>query len=118
MNRRCKDCGNIFKGIKYCSECDSECVETLLPIYVNVYITHLLMGGIEEGGWYYTCGEPIESISVESEKEANELMKKYKQKYSNVDRRPLTSVLSNGAYLVLIEGHFAEEFPKQRPYYE
>jgi len=122
MNVKCKsiDCWNVFEGSRFssCPECGSGDVEIILPIYVNVYITNLVRGGSEEGGWYYTCGEPIESISAGSEEEANELMVKYKEKYSNVGRRPLTSVLSSGEYFVTMEGHFAEEFPKQRPFYE
>lgn len=118
MNRKCKDCGNIYEGSRYCIECDSENTEIILPIYINVYFTNLVRGGSEEGGWYYTCGEPVESVSVESEKEADELMVKYREKYSNEGRFPLTSVLSNGEYSIRMEGHFAEEFPKQRLFYE
>ena len=87
-------------------------------MYVNVYIEQLVYGGPEEGGWYYHAGELVESISVDTKCEAEELHKKMESKWSNDGRRPISSVLSNGEYCVCIEDHFAESYPKYRPHYE
>ena len=36
----------------------------LLQTFINIYGTSSVYGGPEEGGWYYTCGEPILSIPL------------------------------------------------------
>jgi hypothetical protein len=86
--------------------------------YVNVYIERLAYGGSEEGGWWYTCGEPVESVQVFSDEEKTARVAEMEEKYSNEGRRPISSVLSNGEYSVRVEDHFAETFPRHRPRYE
>jgi len=44
--------------------------------YANAYVTDRLYGGPEEGGWYYTVGEPVMSLPFlcnDEEKETGEI---------------------------------------------
>lgn len=90
-------------------------------IYVNVYLLDQAFGGREEGGWYFTTGEPVESRLCDSWLEACEVFKKLESKYCGLneeDRRDMYSVLSRGEYGVMIENHFARPFPESKPHYE
>jgi hypothetical protein len=135
----CGHCGETFvpnvyteelKAGDYCPECsdpepnpsnsaklrvwDSE-------IYVNVYLLDQAFGGREEGGWYFTTGEPVESRICDSWVEACEVFTKLESKYCGLneeDRRDMYSVLSRGEYGVMIENHFACPFPECKPHYE
>ena len=35
-----------------------------MPVYLNTYETYEAYGGPEEGGWWYTCGEPVQSVFI------------------------------------------------------
>lgn len=89
---------------------------TTSTLYVNVYDITRNYGGPEEGGWWYDCGEPLESHRVSSEPEALELQRQLKEKYPRTGKR--FSVLGGDDYDVRIEDHFAEEFPASLPRYE
>jgi hypothetical protein len=103
---------------RLCPSCGKN-TKILGPIYVNVYLTDLAYGGPEEGGWWYNCGEPVESTIVGTEEQANELVARLRAgKYSNVGRRPKHSVLSQGEYDICIEQHIARPFPDRKPHYE
>lgn len=90
--------------------------------WVNIYLVDRVYGGPEEGGWWYTAGEPVESIYVpwSSFDEAAEIRDKSDDKCEklNEGRRPISSVLSEGEYQARIEDHFAEPFPSEQPHYE
>jgi hypothetical protein len=85
--------------------------------FVNVYLTDREYGGPEEGGWWFSTGEPVESHEV-SEDEADALADTLRQKYSNEGRRPVSSVLSEGEYCVSVEDHEARPWPTEQPHYE
>jgi hypothetical protein len=89
-------------------------------IYVNVYLIDQICGGREEGGWYYLVGSPVESRCYNSMDEALEELNKLEAKYDqeNKSRRPISSVLSEGEYRVMLETHFAEHWPQTKPRYE
>ena len=36
-------------------------------VYLNTYSRHLTYGGPEEGGWWYDCGTPLQSIFISHE---------------------------------------------------
>jgi hypothetical protein len=86
--------------------------------YVNVYLEDRAYGGPEEGGWWYDCGEPIESVQVFSDEEEAEKVAELKEKYSNEGRKPIWSVACRGVYGVRVEDHFAESYPQASPMYE
>lgn len=123
MLRRCTECWKTLEpheigDDKLCPSCGSK-TEVLGPIYVNVYLVDQAYGGPEEGGWWYLCGEPVESIVADSEGHAKELAISLEAgRYNNAGRRPIHSVLSEGEYDVRIEQHFARPFPERKPHYE
>ena len=86
--------------------------------YVNVYLENRAYGGPEEGGWWYNCGDPVESVQVFSDEEEAEKVAELNEKYSNEGRRPIWSVACAGVYEVRVEDHFAEAFPRGKPMYE
>ena len=96
--------------------------------HVNVYLTDRAYGGPEEGGWYYDTGEYDEGMTAvlpqatfymrhQAEKgreEAQELL----DANPNADRRSdVSSVLSEGRYVALLEMHEGRSWPQTRPYY-
>jgi hypothetical protein len=38
-----------------------------MTVYLNTYLVHQAYGGPEEGGWWYECGEPVNSFLVTTE---------------------------------------------------
>jgi len=38
-----------------------------MPVYLNTYETYQAYGGPEEGGWWYECGEPVQSVLLSDE---------------------------------------------------
>ena len=84
-------------------------------MYCNTYLVDLARGGSEEGGWYYSYGEPITCVVWTSV--AEEAARKWVED-NNLGRREISSVLSEGRYRVNIENHPAEHFPNVRPTYE
>jgi len=99
------------------------------PKYINTYLTNRMLGGMEEGGWWFEVGEPLESILVlpkkrESQKNydqrVNDLFNKKRELVDeiNQDERPSSSVLCDGWTEVCLEDQQAEYYPKTRPHYE
>jgi len=121
MIYRCHECETYFEGSMhqtYCDKCDSDNVEAQGPFYANVYMVDRLYGGSEEGGWWYDAGRPVESVRFDFKEEAETALQQQRGKYSNEGRRPLSSVLSNGEYRVMLEDHFAAPWPQHNPAYE
>ena len=96
------------------------------PQFVNVYEVRQVLGGVEEGGWYYDVGEPLSSIVVNNEAERQEaemLLEKlfdfYDQSSWDLGRqRGRTSAAGGYDISIYVEDHFAEYFPQRRPHYE
>lgn len=96
------------------------------PITVAIYLVDRAYGGPEEGGWYYTCGEPCADQAAHVRRFANEdaaavymaLLNDTVCKEMNQGRRSINSVLSQGEY----QAHFSDgapaAFPAERPHYE
>ena len=97
-----------------------ECLTARVWMWVNVYLTSQAYGGSEEGGWYYSAGEPVASIAVRSVSSLREALAKMQAwvEEENEQLPPAHSVLSRGGYEVRIEKHFAREYPDSRPAYE
>lgn len=97
--------------IVLCKDCDR-----WEPFYVNVYSLGQGYGGPEEGGWWFTCGEPISFQIFETWDEACEWREVMEEKYPQTGK--MYSVLGGDDWGVSIERHFARSFPDSRPYYE
>lgn len=90
-------------------------------LYVNVYIHDRAYGGPEEGGWWYDTYDPIEEECkfASTEEEAKKIFEDMLAwaKKENENRRPISSVLSEGRYFVDLEGFPPRRLPERRPYY-
>lgn len=82
---------------------------TKYPAYLNIFDHTRCYGGPEEGGWYFTRGELLESpILVFSEEEAAKIaLKKFEDGY-NTDGKLVMDVCDDKG----------ENFPKEYPHYE
>lgn len=108
-------------GLAYEDEETDEGNAEQLPLFlhVNVYLVDQAYGGPEEGGWWYTYGEPrLSVLALPEEAEYVAYCHEIDPNFSNNGRRPISSVLSQGEYRVRVENHVAEHWPKQTPHYE
>lgn len=90
---------------------------------VAVYLRDRRYGGPEEGGWWYDTGELVRPLIVtgnegEAVRYADRLNRRL-ERTLNKDRRPISSVLSEGCYYAEIHENVAPgHYPVQRPHYE
>jgi hypothetical protein len=93
---------------------------------VSIYMVDRAYGGPEEGGWWYNCGAPVLALGkftrcFETYQEAmvyRDDLVVHQLPLLNKGRRPISSVLSEGRYDVVIdEDEYPTPFPKERPYY-
>lgn len=93
-------------------------IEDVTPkLYVNIYLSDRVYGGPEEGGWWYDCGSVEQIILCETTDEA---LEKYEEMQGwadneNKDRRPPSSMLSEGHYIVELSAWPGEHYPQSRP---
>jgi hypothetical protein len=97
------------------------------PKYINVYEVTQSFGGPEEGGWWFDCGTPLESVRCDNEQEFDAatliLEKRYevdeKNRWSRERQAGMHSCMP-GAYsvMILVEDKFAEAYPQTCPHYE
>lgn len=116
-----------------------------MPVYLNTYEVHQAYGGPEEGGWWYDCGTPVQSVLL-SLNELESWVEDQSTDYVSELRRKTTEIFSLGkeptpvrngyggyvfapgsddpmAYMMdnnfvtVIEEKFAEYYPKERPRY-
>lgn len=89
-------------------------------IYVNVYAVTRHWGGPEEGGWWWNYHNPIASFLILDPKTQDpyKVQEGFYRKYSILKEGNISSVLGGTDVAVYIEDHFAEPWPKERPYYE
>jgi len=107
---------------------------------LNIYEIGQAYGGPEEGGWWYTCGEPVESTEITNLNKAQKSRDKLNQRFSNISRGYSLGfgehdgvdpngfadddyIIKGGVWgdtelLAIIEGSPAEPFPNERPRYE
>jgi|TARA_R110000737_G_C14171915_1_gene411602 hypothetical protein len=108
--------------------------------YVNLYEIHSCYGGSEEGGWWYSAGEPVgcKARFVDPKKAqslAKELREKiqqpteYKMGFNSMDgcdpdgNGDDNYITVGGSWgqseiAVLVQSHPPREFPEERPRYE
>jgi hypothetical protein len=116
----------------------------IMAVYLNTYETWEAYGGPEEGGWWYECGSPVQSLLI-SHDDYEEWMKnatdellsmREKATYNYTQGQAPTPIKNGtGGYTFVLgsdtpstyqrdnsfnscfEEHFAEPYPKERPYY-
>lgn len=117
-----------------------------MAIYLNTYETYQAYGGPEEGGWWFECGTPVQSLFWSDEdyeefmenttyeersKHVTQATNAYTQGKQPVPRKtgyggytfspgsddPLTYEQDN-SFVSFFEDHFAEDYPEERPHYE
>ena len=94
--------------------------------FVNIYLIDKAYGGPEEGGWYYTYGIALRShpVSMETKNSKKLLELKIKQQQNLVDEAnskrnsDISSVASEGMYVVSVEDNPPCDFPEKKPHYE
>lgn len=90
--------------------------------YVNVYETSQEYGGPEEGGWYYTAGEPVESVKVPrnaGDHVVRAIVEEKKKQYEVDDfRKPGNYGRRRSEHVVLVEGRPGRPYPEVTPHYE
>jgi hypothetical protein len=109
----------------YCEEIDSFVPEQDVivhdspVVWVNAYLTNLAYGGVEEGGWWYQCGELLESVQSH-ERDSEEVRERLLAKWVGEDDadRDLSSVNCTGKLRVSVEDFPGASYPKVTPHYE
>jgi len=92
---------------------------SLYPYWVNIYLHDKAYGGPEEGGWWYNFYQPIAFKNVSTKEAAHEMAEELREgEYSNEGRRSISSMASEGEYVVRVESHPPVYSPRTRPHYE
>lgn len=79
------------------------------PTTITVHEVWQQYGGPEEGGWYYQCGEPIETICIFSKEQAvNELFRLHTKYEEDEDT----------CYDICLDQKYAKFYPTSKPFYE
>jgi uncharacterized protein (DUF1684 family) len=84
--------------------------------WINVYRINRRYGGPEEGGWWFDTGEPVASIPVKGQAEARQAAGYWRKRFPKTDCR--YSSIGGEDHDVMVQDHFAESFPRERPHYE
>ena len=66
----------------------------VLPCFVTVTLNDLAYGGPEEGGWYYSTRDPVETHYCANLDVYARVMLRVRHAYSNEGRPEISSVLS------------------------
>lgn len=83
--------------------------------YINVYFVERVFGGPEEGGWYYETGRLQSTVPFS---DAALCKARDQVATENEGRRPLSSVLSTGMFVLRVEDEPGQSYPTQKPVYE
>lgn len=81
--------------------------------YMNVYETDQVYGGPEEGGWYYTAGNPLASLPIPIDTLHDEIQDLYVKVCKVLGRDPEDRDMQ-----LDIQNDYAYPFPRERPHYE
>lgn len=99
--------------------------------YANIYIHNRAYGGPEEGGWWYDTMTPFNPQTddfetkppafglFDSEGDAEKAAEALADwcETENQNRRDVSSVLSDGVFVVEVEAWPSEQYPSSRPHY-
>jgi hypothetical protein len=93
---------------------------TYIGRFVNIYLIDRAYGGPEEGGWYYECGQAIDSREVLEDdlREVKGNAELWCIEENKNRRSDIGSVLSEGKYVVCIDDEPGKDYPSERPHYE
>lgn len=89
---------------------DTYCEHEEEPTLFQVHATWERYGGPEEGGWWYTCGEPVANYCFFSKQQAFECLRIIKQEFFSED--------TEEEYDFNLARAYGEFYPKRRPHYE
>lgn len=87
--------------------------------HYSVYMVDRAYGGPEEGGWYFDYGVPHRSLVPKNKKSARILfsaLSTYRRRL-NEGRADISSVLSEGQFIVRVEDSPPQVWPSTRPHY-
>lgn len=94
-------------------------------LFLNIYILNQSFGGPEEGGWWYTTGEPVKIaatfFNLENARKAQSALQERIDAERNKPmgaRANLYSVACEGRMNCQVEPHPPQFFPDRRPHYE
>jgi hypothetical protein len=95
----------------------------MTQFYVNVYLVDRAYGGPEEGGWWFDYGlfQAEQSTSRHEEDAATreaERLQRWCDEENAQRRSDISSVVSEGRYVVYVEDEAGADWPAQRPHYE
>jgi hypothetical protein len=93
------------------------------PWTVSLFLVDRAYGGPEEGGWWYTCGEPVlderlRAFNNRDEADAYARGLRPVEEEMNKGRPSTGSVLSRGEYQYHVQEGWPKAFPEVRPHYE
>lgn len=117
-----------------------------MAVYLNTYEVWQAYGGPEEGGWWYECGSPVQSVLISDQEyddwmEANPQEERTAQcqratEFFTQGKPPTPAKTGYGGYTFVVgsdepstfvndndynscfEDHYAEPYPQERPRYE
>jgi hypothetical protein len=81
------------------------------PLSITVHQTWDQYGGPEEGGWWFRCGSPVETICIFSREQAVRELIDLHEKYNS-------EAYEEEEYDISLARSYAEFYPKHRPHYE
>lgn len=88
------------------------------PAFVNAYLVSTQYGGPEEGGWWWTAYDLLDSVKVSSEEESQTVVKELWRKYVDMnDPAKLSDVNSEGKVRIYTEKEQGEQETKHAPTY-
>ena len=94
------------------------------PKYLNMVLRDRAYGGPEEGGWWYGTQEPVVTLTLPTDTLAQRrlipvMYKAMKEAVEamNKERRPISSILSEGEYDFWLGNRPAKREPEETPYY-
>ena len=114
--------------------------------YLNTYQIWQCYGGPEEGGWWYEAGTPVQSIYLSPETAEDYLEERDWADIKDLNEKTTltytegqepkaiangtggyqfmrgsnvpSTYVKNNDYTSVIEDHYAEDYPQQKPHYE
>jgi len=81
------------------------------PTTITVHEICERYGGPEEGGWYFRCGYPVETICIFSRSQALRILHEIHEKYNAEEYEDAT-------YDICLDSDIARVYPAIRPHYE
>lgn len=81
------------------------------PFTITVHQTWDQYGGPEEGGWWYRCGSPVETICIFSRDQAVAELLRLHEKYGS-------EAYEEEEYDICLARSYAKFYPDKRPHYE